>query len=367
MSRQSSRDIPVISAPQRPMGSASVTRSLPVASAPSLIGPSVQPSTGRSVVQQQPIQRDVPLLQQQPIQRRSLATPRQEVPTEILVQQSVPRDVPAQEREFFTDVPLMASVRQSDFSQDLVTRCVNLGVSYDDGYELPFITLGASERDEQQYMIEFRVFTPSEILNMTNDDLRFVLLAIDGLDEPDQMFALSLVALADDCIPQRNLIAELGLNNRYNYDQLINIIDQGYISAFIHATSQAGKSVIGDTSQLEQIGREITAARQCVEAFMKTDQVNELQRVVSRHKNTKVADAINKYLSKVVTKPVVREVIEEVAQCRLPPRRRRQEEATIVAPDCPDISFNMCANPDLILCDIKRAKMALKRVGLYRS
>jgi hypothetical protein len=278
--------------------------------------------------------------------------------------------MPAQEREFFTDVPLMASVRQSDFSQDLVTRCVNLGVSYDDGYELPFITLGASEgsvRDEQQYMIEFRVFTPSEILNMTNDDLRFVLLAIDGLDEPDQMFALSLVALADDCIPQRNLIAELGLNNRYNYDQLINIIDQGYISAFIHATSQAGKSVIGDTSQLEQIGREITAARQCVDAFMKTDQVNELQRVVSRHKNTKVADAINKYLSKVVTKPVVREVIEEVAQCRLPPRRRRQEEATIVAPDCPDISFNMCANPDLILYDIKRAKMALKRVGLYRS
>ena len=266
-------------------------------------------------------------------------------------------------QEFVSQV---AGVRASDYSEQLTTRCVNLGVSYPDGYLMPFID-GTNQSDGA--MINFELFSPDDIVNLTNTELRTVLLAIDGLDEPDQMTALSLIALADDCVPQRNLIADLGVNNRYNYDQLIHIIDQGFISAFIHATSQAGRSVIGDTAQMEQIKKEIVAARECVNAFVSGQQSVELQRVAARHRNTKVADAIAKFLSKVSTRTVVREVVrtEDVAQCRLPPRRRKQEEATIVAPDCPDISFNMCANPDLILCDVKRAKMALKRVGLYRT
>lgn len=246
-------------------------------------------------------------------------------------------------------------------------KCVVFIKDFDtSSFELPMFENGR---------VVYKRFTPEQIKSFTRNDIQAISIAYDSSEYSQKLKILALIALAENCVfterESRVIINRIDpFIQYYGYDELIQILKYGYVSAFLHMLSRQSADAITNDDQKTTLTKEGKASVEAISAYNEnygtSNFIPSLKKVAIKYDGTILTDVLEKYIATLESVKQVPKKIEPEA-CAVPFGKPKPSQATTLTPEC-DLCINYNCSPSLVIDNyIYPSLIALKKLKIYRN
>ena len=247
-------------------------------------------------------------------------------------------------------------------------KCVVFIKDFDSSsFELPMFENGK---------VVYKRFTTEQIKSFTRNDIQAISNAYDSSEYSQKLKILSLIALAENCVftekDTRVIINRIDpFIQYYGYDELIQILKYGYVSAFLHMLGRQSADAISNDDQKTTLAKEGKASVEAIDVYNEnygtSNLIPELKKVAIKYDGTILTDVLEKYIATLETVRVEIKKIVVPEVCAVPFGKPKPKQTTTITPEC-DLCINYHCSPSLIIDNyIYPSLIALKKLKIYRN